>query len=185
MQVTGDFDSPVESYESYDPATVRPAPLDLPALSEHESPSAESHAGTDVTTEAVAFDERCKEPLEGLMYLGALSKSFDWAGHKFRIRTLTTEETLIVSTITARYEGTLGQNRAYSAAVVALCTSSVDGKPLPFPYMEGVGHEWADERFDYVVRKWFSFTIDAVYQEYLVLEAKVREVMAAMGNLSG
>jgi hypothetical protein len=178
------------SYASYDPSTVRPAPLDPPQSSsglEADAPvgDTESHAEADVNAQAASFDERHKEPFHGLMYLGALSKTFTWAGHEFHIRTLTTDEILIVALITARYEGTLAQNRAYSAAVVALATQSVDGEPLPFPYMESTGHEWADQRFNYVTGKWYSFTIDAVYSEYLVLEAKAREVMNAMGNLSG
>lgn len=173
------------SYASYDPSTVRPAPLAPPASSDAPQESSEAHAESDVTTPALAFDERYQEPFEGLMYLGALSKTFTWAGHEFRIRTLTTSEILIVGLITARYEGTVAQNRAYSAAVVALATESVDGAPLPFPYKESVGAEWADQRFNYVVGKWFNFTIDAVYAEYLVLESKAREVMTAMGNLSG
>jgi hypothetical protein len=178
------------SYEPYDPSTVRPAPLDPPQSSsglEADAPvgDTESHAVADVIPKAASFDERHKEPFEGLMYLGALSKTFTWAGHKFRIRTLTTAEVLIVTAITARYDGTLGQNRAYSAAVVALATESVDGEPLPFPYKESVGTEWADQRFDYVTGKWYAYTIDAVYSEYLALEGKAREVMNAMGNRSG
>jgi hypothetical protein len=61
----------------------------------------------------------------------------------------------------------------------------VDGEPLPFPYKESVGTEWADQRFDYVTGKWYAYTIDAVYSEYLALEGKAREVMNAMGNRSG
>jgi hypothetical protein len=174
-----------ESYASYDPSTVRPAPLAPPASSDAPQDFSEAHAESDVTTPVLAFDERHREAFEGLMYLGALSKTFTWAGHQFRIRTLTTSEILIVGLITARYEGTVAQNRAYAAAVVALATESVDGEPLPFPYKESMGHEWADQRFEYVVGKWFNFTIDAVYSEYLVLEAKAREVMTEMGNLSG
>lgn len=180
-----DQDPAEGSYSSYDPSTVRPAPLAPPPSSDAPGDSSEAHAESDVTEPAVAFDERHKEPFLGLAYLGALSKTFMWAGHEFRIRTLTTSEILIVASITARYEGTLAANRAYSAAVVALATESVDGEPLPFPYKESVGIEWAEQRFNYVTGQWFNFTIDAVYGEYLALESKVREVMTAMGNLSG
>lgn len=176
-----------QSYASYDPSAVRPAPLAPPASEPDDAPqdSSEAHAEADVSANAEVFDERYREPFEGLVYLGALSKTFTWAGHKFRIRTLTTQEVLIVATITARYEGTMAQQRAYAAAVAALCTESVDEEPLPFPYKESVGTEWADQRFNYVTSKWFVYTIDAVYSEYLVLEGKAREVLNAMGNLSG
>lgn len=179
------------SYSAYDPSTVRPPPLDPPPLSpglEADAPvdPSESHGAADVSTTAVAFDERCKEPFVGLMYLGALSSDFSWAGHQFYIRTLTSMETLIVAQIAAKYEGTLGSNRAYTIAVVALATQSVDGQPLPFPYKEEVvADEWAWQRFRYVAGTWFSFSIDAVYTQYLLLEKKAREVAEAMGNLSG
>ena len=35
------------------------------------------------------FDERCREPFEGLLFLGALQREFDYIGHKFVIRSLT------------------------------------------------------------------------------------------------
>lgn len=170
------------SYESYDPSTVRPSPLAPPALSDAPQETSEALDGSDVETPVPSFDRRHAEPFEGLMYLGALTKQFQWAGHQFRIRTLTTQEVLITTQITARYEGTMGENRAYSAAVVALATESVDDEALPFPYKESTGTEWADMRFNYVTGKWYAFTIDKVFSEYLELEGKAREVLDAMGN---
>lgn len=175
-----------ESYASYDPATVRPAPLAPPASSDAPQDFPEAHAESDVTAPGVTFDERHKEPFNGLMYLGALTKTFTWAGHEFHIRTLTTQEILIVAKLTAEFRGTLAEDRAYVSAVVALAVQSVDGTPLPFPYKESsIGHEWAEQRFNHVTGNWFAYTIDAVYGEYLALEGKAREVVTAMGNPSG
>lgn len=178
--------APAESYASYDPSTVRPAPLAPPASSDAPQDSSEAHAESDVSEPAVAFDERHKEPFNGLMYLGALTKTFTWAGHEFHIRTLTTQEVLIVAKLTAEFRGSIAEDRAYVSAVVALATQSVDRQPLPFPYKESqIGHEWAEQRFNYVTGTWFAYTIDAVYGEYLALEGKAREVANAMGNRSG
>lgn len=175
-----------ESFTSYDPSTVRPAPLAPPQSSDAPVDSSEAHAEADVTRPAVEFDERHKEPFTGLMYLGALAKTFNWAGHEFHIRTLTTQEVLIIAKLTAEYRDTLAQDRAYVSAVVALAVQSVDGVPLPFPYKESeIGHEWAIQRFNHVTGTWFAYTIDAVYGEYLALEGTAREVLAAMGNRSG
>lgn len=173
------------SYEHYDPATVRPSSLDPSQSSEPPGDLAESHDEADVSITAEAFDERHREPFLGLAYLGALSKTFTYAGHEFRIRTLTTDEVLAVALITKDYEGTIGENRAYVTAVVAMAVESVDGEALPYPYKEAVGNEWAEMRFNWVKGKWFTYTVDHVYEQYLLLEGKVREVLSAMGNPQG
>lgn len=190
MPLTQDIDTPAkgsgeESYESFDPAAVRPSPLDPSQSSSAPGDLAESHGGSDVLPTADVFDERFKEPFTGLAFIGALSKTFSWLGHEFHIRTLTTDEILAVASITAQYEGGLGENRAYITAVVALCTERVDGEMLPYPYKESTGIGWAQDRFNYVKGQWFTYTVDAVYEEYLILEGKVREVLNAMGNVSG
>lgn len=187
-------DSPEESYGSYDPTTVRPS-LPDPSQSSEAPGGAESHDGTDVSGEGVAeptkaklpeFDPRHREPFQGLMFLGALSKTYTWLGHKFEIRTLTTEEVLAVALITAKYESTMGSQRAYVTAVVALAVQTVDDEHLPFPYKkDDLGNAYAEGRFNYVKANWFPYTIDAIYTEYLVLENTVREVFAEMGNASG
>jgi len=132
------------------------------------------------------FDERYSEPFNGLMYLGALTKEFEWLGHKFVIRTLTTNEMLIVPLVIKRWENTIGHARAYAACMVALATVSVDGESLPTPVESSeVGHAWANQRFNHVVSRWFPYTIDKVYSEYLVLEDLARETVEAMGNAFG
>lgn len=189
-------DSPEESYGSYDPTTVRPS-LSDPSQSSEAPGGAESHDGTDVSGEGVAeptqekaplpeFDPRHREPFKGLLFLGALSKTYTWLGHKFEIRTLTTEEVLAVALITAKYEGTMGAQRAYVTAVVALAVQTVDDEHLPYPYKkDDLGNTYAEGRFNYVKANWFPYTIDAIYTEYLILESTVREVFAEMGNASG
>lgn len=181
-----------ESYASFDPTTVRPS-LPDPAQSSSSAPgdTPESHDGTDVSGEQTEdareplpeFDPKWREPFKGLLFLGALSKTYSWLGHEFTIRTLTTEEVLAVALITAKYEGTLGAQRAYVTAVVAMATQTVDGEHLPFPYKkDDLGNAYAEGRFNYVKANWFPYTIDAIYNHYLELEGTVREVLAEMGN---
>lgn len=183
-----------ESYAPFDPTTVRPS-LSDPSQSSEAPGVAESHDGSDVSGEGVEqeadkqvpqFDPRYREPFKGLLFLGALSKTYTWLGHEFQIRTLTTEEVLAVALVTAKYEGTLAAQRAYVTAVVAMATESVDGEQLPHPYKrDSLGNGYTEGRFNYVKANWFPSTIDAIYTQYLTLENTVREVFAEMGNASG
>jgi hypothetical protein len=132
------------------------------------------------------FDPRYAEPFEGLLYIGALTKEFEWLGHTFVIRTLTTNEILIVPLIIKKWEGTIGAARAYGACMVALATISVDGQSLPTPVETSpIGHEWALQRFNHVTGRWFPYTIDRVYSEYLELESEAVKTVEAMGNAFG
>ena len=129
------------------------------------------------------FDEKYIEDFNGLAFIGALSKQFSWLGHTFIIRTLTTDEMLAAATITSVYKDTIGEPLAYKTAMVALCTSKVDGEDLPTPIgTDGNDISWAWQRFNYVKARWFQFTIDQVYAEYLELEEKTNQVVAAMGK---
>lgn len=133
----------------------------------------------------LAFDPRMKEPFEGLMFVGSLSKRFTWAGHRFEIRTLMTEEILEVGMVHRPYVGTLAEMKAYQAATVAACLVSVDDKPLPTPITNDPDDTLLGVRFSYVIRKWSPLVMDVVYSQYLALEQKVNEVLVAMGKASG
>jgi hypothetical protein len=123
----------------------------------------------------------------GLLVLGQLSNTFEWAGHRFVIKTLNTSDELIVALLTKEFQDTIGGTRAYATAMVALCTVAVDGMPLPSPLGEdplpGGSLNWARERFAYCQR-WYHYTVDAIYNEYLTLEARVTEVVLQMGKES-
>lgn len=131
-------------------------------------------------SEPEPFDPRYKEDFEGLMFLGALQADFSFVGHKFRIRTLTVDELLAAARIIKEYEGTVADTRAYATVMVALSVISVDGIGLPAPIAEDGDYSWAWERFNYVKAKWFPYTIDYVYERYLMLEERSRNVINQM-----
>lgn len=158
---------------------------DLSAYDRDEVPLTESIPAADGTPPEVLFDERWKEAFHGLAYLGAVSKTFEWFGHKFSIRTLTSDEELAIARIVKDWAGTIGEQRAYIIATVALCTDSVDGKGLPTPIGEEPGIDWAIQRFNFVKGRWYRMTIDKVYEQYMILEAEVRELMEQMGKAFG
>lgn len=139
--------------------------------------------GAETDEQTGPFDERHKQDFEGLAFLGALEARFSYIGHKFHIRTLTVDEILAVGQIMKDYVGTLGELRAHATAMVALSVVSVDGIGLPIPFEEsGSDYAWAQQRFDYVKAKWFPFTVDYVYERFLLLETRVNTVLNEMAE---
>jgi hypothetical protein len=168
-----------DEYTAYDPAEVKSEIQD-------RGPDG-STVLVDNQGEALPpFDERYASDFVGLLYLGALTKSFTWLGHTFVIRTLTQDEILTVPLLMKPWVGTIGEPKSYSTAMAALCVVSVDDQSLPIPVGDAEGeYAWAYQRFNYAKANWFQFTIDKVYSEYLVLEAKALAVIEAMEKASG
>lgn len=154
----------------------QPEPVSLPA----EPPAAESTETTEKKPRE--FDPRYREPFTGLAFIGALDDNFDWLGHNFHIRTLTSDEVIAVGLITQEFAGTVAENRAYVTAWVSLAVQSVDEQKFPMPYQEEPGIEWAWQRYRYVKSRWYPYTIDVVYERCLLLEDEVRKVVDAMGE---
>lgn len=126
-----------------------------------------------------------QEDLNGLLVLGYLTGTFEWLGHKIVIKTLRTDEELIVASLVKEYNDTIGAAKAYATALCALAVVAIDGQPMPSPLGEtGSNLQWAVERFSYAQR-WYPMTIDAIYEHYLRLEIRVREVMVNLGKASG
>ena len=169
---------PESPYASYDPTQVRETVYDAktwdlgPLTDEEGNP-------------LPSFDEQYKEDFHGLAFIGALSKTFDYLGHQIVIRTLTIDEALHIAQLTRDFGGTIGDGLAYRTATAALCVEQIDGAPLPQPLGGVSGYAIAQNRFDYARQKWFQYTIDAIYTNYLELEVKTRQVVEAMGKAFG
>lgn len=159
--------APVHSTEPHPPTEASPEE----GASESEEPLPE-------------FDPRYQQDFEGLLYIGKLTKTFNWLGHRFTIRTLTTEEVLEVGLVHRQYAETVADVKAYQTAVVAACVVAVDDQPMPIPITMEPTDTGLINRFRAVLR-WFPPTLDAVYNEYLNLESRVTEVIEAMGKVSG
>jgi len=132
------------------------------------------------------FDPQYVEPFKGLLYVGALTKEFEWLGHTFVIRTLNTNELLQVALVVKDYTDTLGHGKAYASAMAAASIVTLDGEELPIPVAASADSAaWARQRFKFVTSQWYPFTIDKVYSEYLELEKTANEIIEQMGNSSG
>ncbi len=126
------------------------------------------------------FDARFRDEYEGLLYVGQLTRDFAFAGHRFRIRTMNMDEILEVGLISKEYAGTIADLKAYQTAMVAGCIVQLDGRPLPQPITMDPADTPLRNRFDYILRNWFPVTIDAVYEQFLLLEVQVGQVLDAM-----
>lgn len=132
-----------------------------------------------------SFDPKYTDAFKGLLYIGALSTDFTWLQHKFVIRTLRDGEKLAIARIIKPYAETIGADRAYAAAIAAMCVMNVDGDDLPTPIGESrKAEQWGQERFDYVKDNWHGSTIDRVFNEYVTLEDLAYRVVDALGKAS-
>lgn len=163
-------------------STSGPEALSEPAPSTEGTTQGAASPGVEEGVALPEFDPRHREEFEGLLYLGALTHEFTWAGHRFKIRTLTTGELLEVGLAQKKYRDSLGDSRAYVTASVAACIVLVDGKALPRPISSDPSDTEFSNKYAYVRDSWFTWTIDAVYTEYLKLEARVTEIIEAMGK---
>lgn len=165
-----------EGYAPFDISDYRP--------SEPEAPKDEGLYDEDGNP-LPTFDDRYKDDFEGLAFLGALSKTFEWLGHRFTIRTLMVDEALHVSALVKEYQNTIGDGLAYRTAMAAMCVTLIDGKALPMMVGDEGDYAYASERFRYARTHWFQATVDTIYNHYLELEFKTRQVVDAMGKASG
>lgn len=164
-------------------------PVETPDVSgmsdSHPGASEDLNGDEDESKEDLPeFDPQWQEDFNGLLFLGSLSNTFDYMGHRFTIRTLNGGEILAVAQVIAPYTGTVAENRAYSMATVAASVVAVDGQPLPLPFEKMTPAAALQQRFERV-KDWFPPTIDMAFGEYLKLNAKVEEVLAKMGEAFG
>lgn len=187
----GDLFDPVAPATSTGPEASSPLPPapdtwdDDDSEAPPRSPEPQPASSDDEAAPLPEFPEEFRRPFEGLLYLGKLTRTFTWMGHQFVIRTLVTDEHLEIGLIVNQYAGSLGEPKAYQTACAAACVVSVDGKALPVPISNEKHDTLLQARFDYVRRHWYPLTIDAVYEEFLVLDSLAEKVARAAGNSSG
>lgn len=156
------------------------------AFPDEEAPAADGPTDSPLELHVEKHDEAAwREDFSGLLFMGALRGWFEWCGHRIAIRTITTDEELLVAQLTREYEGGIGGTKAYATALAGLCVDAIDHQPMPVPLGEhpNAPYKWALERFNYA-RRWYPATIDAIFDSYLVLENRQREVMAGLGKSS-
>lgn len=130
-------------------------------------------------------DDRWREDFTGLLFLGALRGWIDWCGHRIAMRTLNTDEELLIAQLVKDLEGGMGGMKGYATATAGLCVEAIDHQAMPVPLGEHPNqqYKWALERFNYA-RRWFPPTIDTIFDAYLTLEKRQREILVSLGKSS-
>lgn len=129
------------------------------------------------------FSDKFKNDFEGLLYVGKIVRSFKWMGHSFRIRTPYTHELLEIGLLHQPYIGTISDIKAYQSLVLAAVLVSVDGQSLPLPIDDTLSHLEAKAKF--INEHWYPWTVDALYEQYAILDAQIQQVIDNMGKASG
>ena len=118
------------------------------------------------------FDPRVRDDLDGLLYLGKIMHGFSWGGHRFRIKTLTTDERLQAALLAKPWIGTVEEARSWLIATAGLAVISVDDKHIA-PLGLSDDTEVANAKFAWAKQQ-FPWTIDAIWAKIEVLEARVQ-----------
>jgi len=147
------FDPNEPDYEAFDAQDPVPPPLP-------------SEFGQD------RFDDAISEDLDGLLYLGALSKEVSIGSHRIVIRTLKAGEELACAQIVRDYDGGLASVRAHNIAKAAAAIESVDGRPIATPLGPGDTLKVVREKFDYISDNWYYPVIDILVIENMELLAR-------------
>jgi len=172
---TSQYGSPRSAQDVLGASQEPEVPQDAP-----EAGSAQEAPPAAATTPPKAFDARYRDPLTGLIYLGRLEDTFEWGGHSFRIRTLTSGEIIRAGLLIKPALGTRAEMKAHQASWVAGGLISVDGQPLVMPL--GTKEITQEEKYRYILENWHSITIDTVYTRIYELEAVARELGDALGE---
>lgn len=129
------------------------------------------------------FDPRHRQAFDGLLWVGHLTRQLMLFGHSFEIVTPTTGERLEMGPLIAEFSGTLTGQIAYQAMLVAAYLRKVDGLPLPEPI--GPRDSGLPGRFSWVQDQLRRPVVEKLFDEVLLLESQVDEVLADMGKASG
>ena len=112
------------------------------------------------------FPSEVEDDFTGLMFLGALSSTFELFGHRFAIKTLRANEELVCAQLVKEYEGTLAQGKAYVIAQIAASIVTVDGREITKPLGPEDNMATLHRKFEYVRTHWYWPVIEMIYSEF-------------------
>lgn len=131
------------------------------------------------------FDPAYRQPFKGLLYVGALTKSFELFGHHFTIATPTQTERLQIGQVIEPFQNTVTAEIAYQTALVAAYLVDIDGTKLPEPVVNNPKETALHDRFRWASENLRRPVLDRIFDECLKLDRQVDDVLAAMGKASG
>jgi hypothetical protein len=132
----------------------------------------------------LGFPPESQEAVDGLIYLGELSKEFEFCGHTFGLRTLRAQEEMAAAKAIESFRGTLREPQAFVSAQVGLALTSVDGAEDFCPQAGPNQTAFATARFNYISQNWYWPTIEFLYTCYAELLQKQIEAIRITQDLS-
>ena len=163
--------------EPVDPTQYLLPPEDLPSA---ENLTGEDAIEYDELPAPPEFDPKYRRDFEGLLYIGKVSRTIKWLGHTFILRSMTIDEILEIGQLHQPYANTVADIKAWQALTIAACLVSLDGKPIALPV--GEGSTTLESKFNYIKLNWYPWVLDKLYEQYLLLDSQVAEVIEAMGK---
>jgi hypothetical protein len=143
--------------------------------------------GADARIDPVElFSPEIRENVRGLAFIGYLTESFRFCGHRFTIETLRPHVKYAIGQAMEPYRNTLVEPDVFASFHVAAALTSVDGSRDFCPPMGDNLREWVDGRFDWVTTEtgWLQPTIDFIFIKYAALEERAKTAMVELHSLS-
>lgn len=165
-----------DRYEEQE-AEFQSAAASIPAGTLPKEEPAEVEDDDDIVSK---FDPRWTDEMEGLLFVGRVTREFFLGGHKITIATPEAQDSLKAAMLIKQYQETAGALRALTLAAVASCLVKVDGYILPRGIMAD-GSDDMEARYNWV-SKLHTSVVDGIYREYEDLEIRVTEAVESLGK---
>lgn len=118
-----------------------------------------------------------------LVHIGSMTRSFEWMGHTFTIRTLRIEEEIAIGQLIKPYAGSITEEKAAVTAIAAACIETIDGNPVVVQLQrDPVVH--LQEKYKALSTNWFWPVVKKINEEYMVLQQEMTKVIEETANLS-
>jgi hypothetical protein len=164
-------------------------PLPQPGTDEDQQQDEESPPDTPLQEQdgiqPQEFDPRHRDAFTGLLFLGYLEKTITVWGHTFHLVTPSQAEKIQIGLLHKEYLGTLASEIAYQTLLVAAYLRNVDGNELPKPITNDSKDQALNERYRWVGENLREQVIDEIFSRCIMMQADIRDILAAMGKASG
>lgn len=99
-------------------------------------------------------------------------------GRRVMMKTINTDDELIIGLLIKKWVGTDSYNRAYKTALMAACTVEIDGEPLtPRAISDEEDEEVIMTKKFEKCRRYYPFFVDAVYEEIIAMEQSMKPLL--------
>ncbi len=133
------------------------------------------------------FSDAIRIPVRGLAYIGHITKTVDFCGHTFTLRTLRPTEKAAISIAIAPWRDTIAEPEVWANAQVAMSLEAVDSDADFCPPIGPSITEFAKARLKYVTDAdsgWYQPTLSFLYTTLLALEAEALQAIKELQDLS-